>query len=231
MDTEENAGGTPVTTSFHLPSYFRDFVRDYDCPSLLLERGVHKPSSAESLAPFHQDQTQRIAMLSIPHPSGHLVFPVEALLTVAKSCAGCDIGWDEWNIHVVIASISEQDLVELCVSGCRLFFISSAHGPDAEVEMYDFSMQGRAKYLSDKVNLGLGGVGYLASTGTKALRSWHVDELYDMRGGHDSVVFLHVSPLLFSCTMRLSGSFVQLPNNPTEDDPNGEGGVLTTWSF
>ena len=73
INTEKDLGGAPVQTSFHLPPYFRGFD-----PPLLLEQGMHEPSPAECLAPFHQDHTQRIAMLSMP--SEKFVFPVGALL-------------------------------------------------------------------------------------------------------------------------------------------------------
>ena len=222
MDTEKDIGGAPVQTSFHLPPYFRTF----DCPSLLFERGMHEPSSAECLAPFHQDCTQRIAVLSMPYPSGHIVFPVEALLRLADSREGSEIGWDEWKMHALIPSIPELHLADLCVSGCRLFSSTSAHGPNVEVEVYDFGLRGRAKYLSEQVNASLGGVRYLASTGTNARPPWHVDELYDMGSGHGSVVFFRVSILFFSYAVRLT-DVVQFPNDPTEDDD----GVLHIWSF
>ena len=145
VDTEKNTGRAPVKTLFHLPNY-------YWYPFLFLERGMHKPSPAECLAPFYQDCTQRIAALSKPN-RGYLVFPVESLLRVAEDRGGCKIGWDEWKAHVV-ATTSHPGLC--VVSGCRLFCITSA-GPNLDMEMHDFSRQGRAKYLSEQVNTDMGG--------------------------------------------------------------------------
>ena len=196
IDTEKDTGGAPVQTSFHFPSRFRRFKRPY----LLLEPGVHEPSPAECLAPFHQDRTQRIVVLSTPHPAGPLVFPVEALLKLADGREGSEIGWDEWKIHALIPSIPKRDLDDFCVSGCRLFTITTGRGPNVGVGVYDFSMQGRAKYLSDQINADLGGVGYLASTGTIAQLSQGINDISYMFGGHGSVLFFRVSFLLFSCT-------------------------------
>ena len=122
--------------------------------SLLLERGTHQQPSAECLAPFHQDRTQQIAMVFM-RSFGFLVFPVGALLRLADDREGSKIGWDEWKIHTATPSTLELYLFEFCVSGCRLFFVTS--GPNVEVEVYDFSIQGRAKYLSEQVNADLGG--------------------------------------------------------------------------
>ena len=199
MDTEKNTGGAPVKTSFHLPDYFRGFRH----PFLLLERGMHKPSSAECLAPFHHDHTQRIAAVSAPKPYGYLVFPVEALLRLVKDREGCKIGWDEWKVYVMVATCAPGS--GFVVSGCRLFCMTSSTPTlDAEVEMYDFSMGGRAKYLSEQVDADLGGVRCLASMGTKARFPCRVDELFNVSGSHDSVVFYEVSILLSCCTTRLS---------------------------
>jgi len=192
MDTEKGTGGTPAQMTFHLPTCFRDFADPY----LLLDRGTHKPTSAECLAPFHQDHTQRIAALFIPYSIGYLVFSVEALLRLAGVHEGCEIGWDEWKKHVVIPSVSEEGLLDACISGCRLFCITNRGGldyPDTGMEVYDFSIQGRAKYLSEQTNAYLGGVGQLASTGVVAQLP---REPFDMGGSCGNVVFIDVSVLL-----------------------------------
>ena len=172
MDTEKDTGGAPVQTSFHLPNYFRGLRY----LSLLFERGMHKPPSAERQAPFHQDHTQRIAAFS----DGYLVFPVETLLRLAEGREGCEIRWDEWKIHAVIPFIPSHDRVQVCVSGCRLSSIKFALDGKVELEVYDFSMRGRAKYLTERVDVSLGGVRYLASTGTKAQLLWLVNEVFFM---------------------------------------------------
>ena len=192
IDTEKDVGGAPAQTSFQFTPYFRDT----GYPSLHLERGVHKPSHAERLAPFHHDPTQRIAALFMPYTYDCLVFPVEALVRLAEDREGCEIGWDEWKKHVVIPSVNQINLVEVWVSGCRLFCITSAgHGAEAQMEVYDFSKKGRVKYLSEQVNPDLDGVRYLSSTGAKAKLPWDIDDLLDMNGGHDSVVFFRVCAL------------------------------------
>ena len=220
MDTERDVGGAPVQTSFHLPLSFRR----HECLSLLLERGAHEPSSAEHLAPFHQDRTRRIAVLFMLRHPNHIVFSVEALLRLAEGHEGCKIGWNEWKMHVVIPSTPRPDLVQLCVSGCRLFSLVSTSSADEvdEVEVYDFSLQGRAKYLSEQVDANLGGVRYLASTGTIARLSQGANGFSYMFGGHDSVLFF-----------RASG--VDHVVGGSTEDPEGSGyveeGVFDIWSF
>ena len=209
-----------MQTSFQFPVHFRGFGR----PFLLLEQGMHKPSSSECLAPFYQDHTQRIAALSMTHPSDNLFFRVEALLKLAEGREGCEIGWDEWKMHVVIPSLPDPDLVRAWVSGCRLFYINLAATGKAAVEVYDFSMRGRAKYLREQANANLGGVRYLVSTGTNARLPWETYKVFDMRGGHDSVVFSRVRILLFSCTMGLS-DVAQMIDGPIGED------TLHIWSF
>ena len=222
MDTEKDVGGAPVQTSFQFPTNFRDFEH----PTLLIERGMYKPPSAECLAPFHQDHTQQIVVWFITHPSGYLVFPVEALLRLAEGREGYKpIGWDEWKIHVVTPSIPDPDIVRVWVSGCRLFCINSiVHDEvEVEVEVYDFSLQGRAKYVTEHANADLGGVRHLVSTGTCVRPPWN---FFDIDGGHDSVLFFCVSVLLFSCTMRLT-DVAQASTGPNGEDEN----VLHIWSL
>jgi len=198
-------------------------------PSLFIERGAYEPSSAERMAPFHQDRTQRIAALSV-RGSCYLVFPVEALLRLAKGREGYEVGWDEWKMHVVVPSIPESDLILFCISGCRLFCVILTGSSDAEVELYDFSLRGRAKYLSEQANADLGGVRCLASTEATAWFPWDVDDLSDMKGGHDGIAFFCVSVPLFSCAMKLS-DVVQIPNVYAADASGEEEGVLCMWSF
>lgn len=114
MDIQKNAG-VPAQTSFHLSPLIH-----------CLKWGAHKPLLAEYLAPFLQDRTPRIVVLSIHH-FGCLVFPVEALLELAEGREGSEIEWDEWKKHVVIPSTHVPDL-KGWVSGCRLFRIASALG-------------------------------------------------------------------------------------------------------
>ena len=84
IDTEKDVGGLPAQTSFQLPWCLHDTVY----PSLLSERGVHKPSPAEHLAPFYQDPAQRVATFSTQDLFRYLVFPVEVLVGLAKGREG-----------------------------------------------------------------------------------------------------------------------------------------------
>ena len=199
MDTKQDVGGAPSQTSFHLSPYFRGPRR----PSIILERGAHKPSPVGYLAPFHQDPAQRIVTLAMPYSFGYLIFPAEALLKLAEGREGCEIEWDEWKKHVAIPSIHQPDFVNVWVSGCRLFSIASpGYGLDAHMEVYDFSVRGRAEYLHEQPNPDLGGVRYLAPTGVVAQLPWDIDELLDMNGSHGNVVFLRVSSLSFPSSPR-----------------------------
>ncbi|KAF9793386.1 hypothetical protein BJ322DRAFT_124956 [Thelephora terrestris] len=174
-----------MQTTFHLfPNY--DPV---DSPGLLLEAGMHKPSTAETLAPFYQDPIQRIAALYLPTPYRFLVFRVGALLELVESREGSEIGWDEWKGIVVAPSVDPgRTMVRgAWVSGCRLFaVITAASSPDAEIRSFDFSIQGRAKYSSARVNTDLGGVRCLSPTDARA-RIPRSDWFYT-QSGHDSVV-------------------------------------------
>ncbi|KAF9643426.1 hypothetical protein BDM02DRAFT_1471703 [Thelephora ganbajun] len=192
MDTRKDAGGIPVQMLFHLSPYFHNFR--YPC--LLFERGAHKPSPAEDLAPFHHDHTQRIVALVMQQPFGYLLFRVGALLKLIEGREGGEIEWDEWKTHVVIPSINLGDqsgLIDIWVSGCRLFTITSAnHSPDVQMGVYDFSMQGCAKYQSGQVDVDLGGVRYLLPIEAKVRLPLEASELLSAYGGNDSVVFFHI---------------------------------------
>jgi hypothetical protein len=219
-------GGAPTQTSFQLSPYFFGF----GYPPLLLERGVHKPSPAECPAPFHQDPTQRIAALSV-FSFGYLVFSVEALVRLSEGREGREVGWDEWKKHVVIPSIRQSDLVNAWVSGCRLFCITSAgRSPDARMEEYDFSKKGRVEYLSGEDHPDLDGVRCLSPTGASAQLPWDVDELFDINGSHESVMFFRVSVLHLYLATGLNDALRVAGQVPT-DDPEVEAAALHTWSF
>ena len=102
------------------------------------------------------------------------------------------------------------------------------------MEVYDFSMRGRAEHLHEQPNPDLGGVRYLAPTGVVAQLPWDIDELLDMNGSHGNVVFLRVSSLFSFFAARLNNALrvvAQMPNGSTEDDLGAEEGVLHMWSF
>jgi hypothetical protein len=143
IDTGKDIGGTPIQTTFHLS--YSTF------PYLTWERGMHNPPHAESLAPFHQDPAQRIIALQFQFDEFFLVLRVGALLELFKDREGTEIGWDEWKNHVVIPSLfrSVRRLRSVQVSGCRLiYFWLTPSGSGSVMEVFDFSMQGRAKYLT-----------------------------------------------------------------------------------
>ena len=199
-------------------------IRGSQYLQLLLEYGAYKRSPAECLAPFFRDRTQRIAAL-VTHNLSYLVFPVEALLRLARSREGGEIEWDEWKIHVDIPLfVGCACWPRVWISGCRLFSLTFQE--KGKLEMYDFSVRGRTKYLRGQADADLGGVRYLASTGVNAWLPWGIDGLFNVNGGHDSIAFLCVRVLLFSCGMILS-DVVQMPDRPPEDDK----GVLHMWSF
>lgn len=184
-----------MQTSFHLSPYFRNSGHLYP----LLERGAHKPSPAESLAPFYKDPAQRIVALSMTYANCYLVFQAEALLRLAEDRKGCEIEWDEWKRIVLIPFIRELHPVNIWVSGSQLLCITSEEfiPPEAEIEVYDFSIRGRKDCLTKRTNRDLGGVRYLKSTGIHAQYPWDVNGLIDSSSSHDSILFFRVSVLLF----------------------------------
>jgi len=156
----------------------------------MLEQGAHKPSPEESLAPFHQDPTQRIVALTTRWPPGCFVVRLRTFLELLKDSEGSKIEWEEWKHHVLIPSIRLGRVVDrVRASGCRLFLLSSAgYMSDFQMETYDFSMHGSAKHLTEQIGEGseeLGVMNYLSSTGPTS-NSWDISP-------DDTVVFFHVS--------------------------------------
>ena len=197
IDTEKCGGGVPVQTTFQLPPCL-----DRSCLlHILLEHGGHDPPPAESRAPFNQDPTQRILALAMPHTVGYLIFRVEAFLKLLEGHEGSAIRWDEWKSCVAIPSFNREygQRAIVWVSGSRLFCLKQADpSPGACMKVYDFSAQGRAKYLSEQVNEKLGGIKYLLPTEVDGWAPWNVKKLYDANGGHDGVVLYRVSIAAFS---------------------------------
>lgn len=187
VDTGKDVRGVPVQTFFLLAHFLEGLA-------FTLDRGAHKPSPAESLAPFHHDPTRRIVALDMRRDSCRLVFRVEVLLELLKVREGTRIGWDEWKHHAVIPSIAVDNRVVYAVrvSGCRLFFIcSKVPSLGFRMEMFDFSMQGRTKHLSERAS----GFGVLKHLSPTAIVQNPQDILFDggAHSGHDSIIFLHVS--------------------------------------
>ena len=186
IDTED-VGGSPTQTTFHLTPQFKNSGGPY----LFLEQGVHKPSPEESQAPFYPDPAQRIIVLSVHSTKCYLAVSVGALLEL-KSRREAEIGWDEWKSHVAVLRLpSDPRMVALWVSGCRFFSISSAHpSQGGQMQVYDFSVRGRAQYLSEEVDQQFSGLRYMLPTPAQAQiprRPIH------SCSGHDSIVFVCVS--------------------------------------
>ena len=208
VGAEKDIGGDPAQMSFQFSPNF-SFL---EYPSLLLECGAHKPPPVEHLVPFYQNSPQRIAVLAIPGRLCYLVVLVEALMKLAEGREGCEIGWDEWKEHLVIPSIHQPDLVNIRVSGCRLFCVTSqGHSPVVSVEVYDFSKKGRAEYLGERAHPDPGGVKYLSSTGVYLKLPCETLELIDTDGGCDSVIFFAVSVLHLSLATRLNDTLYVRP--------------------
>ena len=187
IDTED-VGGTPRQTTFHLSPQFKNFGVLF----LFMEQGAHKPSTEESLAPFYPDPAQRIVLLRMQRALYNPVVSVGALLKL-KNRGRAEIEWDELRNHILVArlSLDEMGPIDPWVSGCWLFFICSTEsGLDDQMRVYDFSMQGRAQYLSE-VDQSVGGLRCLSPAPARAWipRDW----LLLPRSGHDSIVFPHVS--------------------------------------
>jgi hypothetical protein len=162
MDTGRAMGGTPIQTTFHFPSHFTI------SPSLISERGMHQPSPAECLAPFHQDPAQRIIVLHLRYELPYLALRVGALLELFKNREGTKVAWDGWKDRVVIPSrprgIWTPDAVR--VSGCRLiYFWSTDGGSGYEMEVFDSSMRGLAKCSMQWTNRWVGTKTYLPPAG------------------------------------------------------------------
>ena len=187
MDTTKFVGGAPTQTVFQLSP---DFINS-GFLSLLLERGVHNPSLAEALAPFHQDPSQRIVVLCPRFFSYYLVLRVGALLDFLGSHEGAEVGWDGWKRRVFTPSnIDRPENTCIWISGCRLFSLYSTDtGP--EVRVHDFSMRGGVNYLRKQAFGSLAGIRCLPSTGVRA--QIQLDRVSSMHSSHDSLIFSGVS--------------------------------------
>jgi hypothetical protein len=129
---------------------------------------MHNPPPAESLEPFHQDPAQRIIALCFQSNPPYLVLQVGALLELFKDREGTEIGWDEWKNHLVVPSSSGiLNPHSVQVSGCQLIcFWSAVNRSVPEMEVFDFSVEGRAKCLRRGSNEWLGEtMSHLSSTG------------------------------------------------------------------
>jgi len=143
IDTGKNVGGAPLWTFFHFSAYFTDAGP----LALQMERGAHEPSPAESLASFHRDPAQRIALLHMLRCSKYLILRVGALLELLEIHEGSEIEWDRWRGCLAVPSIN-ADQRGVWVSECRLFSFTcpTDSSADLQVEVYDFSVQGLEKY-------------------------------------------------------------------------------------
>ena len=144
IDTGNDFEATPTQTLFCFPPFFSAF-------EVLLEKGLHSPARVEPLAPFHQDPTQQIVVLSLRSDSSalhHLAFRAGTLLKLLEGSEGSNIGWDKWKDIVVVPCLNGE-YFNSWVSGCRLFSVCGRDdGLNVLVKVYDFSMQGLANSLS-----------------------------------------------------------------------------------
>ena len=149
---------------------------------------MHEPSPEEFLAPFYPDPAQRIVILDMQGTGLHLAVSVGALLEL-KSHGGAEIGWDEWRGRV-LRLVLHGETTDFWVSGCRLFYIFSTEvNLKDQMQVYDFSVRGRAQYLSEG-DPPFGGFRYLSPTTPVLLPcAWLVGPC----GGRDSMVFPSVS--------------------------------------
>jgi len=183
-----------METSFQLSFGSSDVELAPHRPFFVMEWGVHKPTPAEASAPFYQDPAQRIIVLN---KSGrtYLVFRVGMLLELAEKYEKPLIRWKEWKDHVFVPCIEEghrRMLFDVQVAGCRLFAIYlTPFAPACEVEVFDFSMQGRVRYFVDRHVRGLDVGKFLRPTGAVRRMPW--DTLQGFHCGHDSIVFSRVS--------------------------------------
>ena len=181
MDTEKDIKGTPQQTFFRLPLGFGG-----ERLHLLLERGAHEPSPAESMAPFHRDPSQRIVVFNFTYAQCCLVLKVASLLELLESHEGSEIGWDVWGSYAVGPTINLARVKLVWVSGCRLFTVCSLDSdpPPWEMVVYDFSIQGRAKYL---IGVGPGLPSCFSPIRVKVRIPR--DVLFDAHCGHDGIIF------------------------------------------
>lgn len=189
-------GGIPSHKIFHLHPHLTHSIRN----TPILERGAHKPSPTESLAPFHQDPAQRIIALHLQGPPYYLVLRVGALLELLKDSEGTEIGWDKWKNHVVLPSLYPGGPASrgVQVSGSRLFHIYLA-GYTPCISVFDFSLHGRAKYSSKQTDLALGAINHLSSTGV-GVRS-PLGFFFGSGGGRESIILSLVGTAVL-CSLK-----------------------------
>ena len=194
MDIEKFEGGLPEFIHLFLSPTFAYSAHS----SLLLERGMHKPSIPESLAPFHPDPSQRILVFRSSPNSPCLVLRVQALLELL---AGSDVGscfsWQMW-VGSAIAYAIDLSLWEglhIWVSGSRLFSLhGNRSGSGPWLEAFDFSVRSHFDHQSRNADKNLT-QGRIASFGQEGVQI-QLDDVLDVYAGHDSIALSEVSALL-----------------------------------
>ena len=192
IDTGKVFDGTPMQTVFLLSPCLGSLGHI----NLMLEEGVHTPSPAEFLAPFHHDPYQRIVALRGSFAPYYLVVRVGAFLKFGNR-GESEIGWDEWKSGVAILPINLNLLVrsDIWISGTRLLSACQQRfRSPIYVEVYDFSVQGCARHLSNWVNEEFGGLRQLSSTGARVKIPWDEDVLKPC-SSNDSLLFPTVSAI------------------------------------
>ena len=88
------------------------------------------------------------------------------------------------------------------------------------MKLFDFSVEGRGKYLGVRVSETHGEVRYLSPTGADGQIPWDIDILSDAYCGHDSIVLSRVSATLGTLlnsgaglNSRVAAQMVQLSAN------------------
>jgi hypothetical protein len=182
----EDVGGAPIRTNFSLSPELKGDL-------YLVEQSACGPPPEESQDPFHPDPAQRIVVLYGRFTGNHLAVSVGALLEF-RSCGGTEIPWDEWKSQVIVLRPpSGKSVPGHCwVSGCRLFSICSSK--KNQIQVYDFSAQGRARYLSKEVNQSLGGLRCMSPAPAQVRIPRNT--LLELRSGYGGVIFPYVSTVI-----------------------------------
>ena len=98
----------------------------------------------------------------------YLVVSVGALLEL-NSRGGIEIEWLEWRDHVVIACpFMDETLRPFGPRTPVLLYSSMQSFLDARMQVHDFTLRGRARYLSKEANRSLCRLRHLSSTPAQA---------------------------------------------------------------
>ena len=194
LNTEPTGGGTaPIQTTFHFDPREHPHL---EVAYLCVEPGGHEPSPEEGLfAPFYPDASQRVLAVHLRGCESILVLKTEELLRLARERGGAALEWEQWRVRGIEVWPRDADVVDLWVSGPRLFFIArDTFGADEIwMDVYDFSAQASTRNLETTTDWDGTVQRCMSPSIRKYHLPWNAPVVHFANGGHDGIVLIMVN--------------------------------------